>query len=224
MPPKSRSLPLGRNMIASLVFVCAILMIGWRIYERVSPRQAQGSVTTVEEWRQFSQYGNVLSSVDGEVTVVEFGDYLCPHCRASSIDLMELSDRSDLAFTHVFRHSPWSGDSLSWHAAIAAECAASQKRFAAFHRSLFEQVDSLRNGTWLYFATVAEVPDLAQFDRCVSNSETAHIVQRDVDAGALLENDVTPTILVNDIRLNGYPGLEMMTQFIRGARESEQAR
>src|SRR5215470_8670587 len=69
---------------------------------------------------------------DGEVVVVEYGDYECPYCARTDMLLAELR------VTRVFRHFPVvSKHPRAQVLACAAEAAALQGRFWEMHDSLF---------------------------------------------------------------------------------------
>jgi len=72
------------------------------------------------------------------VTLVEYGDYECPHCRAAAPDIRQLLARMDGDLRFVARHLPLPdvhpGAAL---AAEAAEAAGAQGRFWEMHDALY---------------------------------------------------------------------------------------
>src|SRR5690349_20419393 len=81
---------------------------------------------------------------DAPVTLLEYGDYECPHClRAFPIIKRlrnELGDRLRVIFRHFPQNSIHPRASV---AAQAAEAAAAQGKFWAMHDLLFENQDRL---------------------------------------------------------------------------------
>jgi protein-disulfide isomerase len=73
------------------------------------------------------------------VTLVEYGDFECPHCKNASGAVKILQSRFDGQVRLVFRNFPL--EEIHAHAlqaALAAECAGAQGRFWEMHDLLFE--------------------------------------------------------------------------------------
>jgi protein-disulfide isomerase len=78
------------------------------------------------------------------VTLIEYGDFECPHCRAAYPYLAELERKygGDLRF--VFRHFPiTTAHPHAQAAAEASEWAAAQGKFWAWHDALYQDPDRL---------------------------------------------------------------------------------
>lgn len=105
----------------------------------------------------------------------------------------------------VYVHFPLSMHRFALPAARAAECAAAQGRFRAFHDALFDGQDSLGLKAWVSFAGDAEVADTAEFDRCVHKTGDIPLVQSGVTAGKRLGIRGTPTVLINGWELSAPP-------------------
>ena len=89
---------------------------------------------------------HVQGPANASVTLVEYGDYECPYCRAAVAIVEELQQvlPDDLRF--VFRHFPL--ENIHPHArraAEAAEAAASQGKFFEMHAALFEHQAALED-------------------------------------------------------------------------------
>jgi protein-disulfide isomerase len=72
------------------------------------------------------------------VTMVEYGDFECPHCGNAEPFVRELLSRFDQKLRLVYRHMPL--ESIHLHAldaALAAECAGAQGKFWEMHDLLF---------------------------------------------------------------------------------------
>lgn len=87
---------------------------------------------------------HVLGPADAPVTLVEYGDFQCPYCRAAHFYLQsvlaEMGD--DLRF--VFRHMPLSQvHPMAQLAAEAAEAAGAQDKFWPMHDLIYENQDRL---------------------------------------------------------------------------------
>ena len=91
-----------------------------------------------------SERDHVLGSPDARVTLVEYGDFECPHCRA----LLPVIEAARTAFgdnlRFAFRHFPLrSSHPHALPAAKAAEAAGEQGRFWEMYRRLYERQTEL---------------------------------------------------------------------------------
>src|SRR5678815_3060876 len=81
---------------------------------------------------------------DAPVTLVEYGDYECPHCGRAYPIVKEVQRRLGSTLRFVFRNFPLSeSHPHAQHAAEAAEGAATQGRFWEMHDVLFEHQRAL---------------------------------------------------------------------------------
>jgi NhaA family Na+:H+ antiporter len=84
-----------------------------------------------------------LGSVDAPITLVEYGSYACPHCRAANEPIAALRDRFGDRLCYVFRHRPLTGNDLARRAAELAECAADESQFWEAHVELMTRSEIL---------------------------------------------------------------------------------
>lgn len=88
---------------------------------------------------------HTLGRPDASVTLVEYGEFECPHCGRAHFQLKPLRDHLDeLDARFVFRH--FARDDVhpfSVRAAVAAEAAGAQGRFWELHDELFEHQHAL---------------------------------------------------------------------------------
>ena len=56
-----------------------------------------------------------------EITLVEYGSYACPYCRAANERIAKLRDRFGDRLRYVFRHRPITGSDIARRAAELAE-------------------------------------------------------------------------------------------------------
>ena len=77
--------------------------------------------------------------VDAPVTLVEYGDYECPHCGRAYPIVKEVQQRLETKLRFVFRNFPLrESHPHAEHAAEAAEAAAAHGRFWEMYDMLFE--------------------------------------------------------------------------------------
>src|SRR5579871_4401521 len=81
---------------------------------------------------------------DARVTLVEYGDYECPHCGRAYPIVKEVQRRLGAALRFVFRNFPLiQSHPHAEHAAEAAEGAAALGQFWPMHDTLFEHQRAL---------------------------------------------------------------------------------
>jgi protein-disulfide isomerase len=87
---------------------------------------------------------HVLGPADAPVTLVEYGDFQCPHCRAAHFYLKNVLATMGDDMRFVFRHMPLAQiHPMAQPAAEAAEAAAAQGKFWPMHDLIYENQDLL---------------------------------------------------------------------------------
>jgi len=90
------------------------------------------------------QTDHVLGPDDAPVTLVEYGDFQCPHCRAAHFYLKNVLATMGDDVRFVFRHVPLTQiHPMAQAAAEAAEAAGAQGRFWPMHDAIYENQDLL---------------------------------------------------------------------------------
>ena len=84
-----------------------------------------------------------LGAARAEITLVEYGSYDCPHCRAANARIAEVRDQLGERVRYVFRHRPISGSELARRAAELVEQAATPDEFWSAHVSLMTRSRTL---------------------------------------------------------------------------------
>jgi protein-disulfide isomerase len=135
---------------------------------------------------------HVYGPADAPVTVVEYGDFECPYCKAAAPVLRRLVDESGGEARLVWRHFPLYRDHpFALTAALAAE--ASGDRFWAMHDQLFAHQDHLTDADLARYAAEVGagdvVGDAAQRFRPA--------VEADYRAGAAAGVRGTPTLFMD---------------------------
>ena len=136
------------------------------------------------------------------VYLLEFSDYACPHCADMNGKLKKVRRQVGSEFRIVFKHFPSKAKGRnSMEAAMAAECAAEQKKFWKFSDMLFRE-----QGAWSssedvnrQFAAYAEKVGLnvPQFSECLESGRTRGRVERNRAEGEGYLVSMTPTLILN---------------------------
>ncbi|MEK9279122.1 Na+/H+ antiporter NhaA [Bradyrhizobium sp. ISRA442] len=79
---------------------------------------------------------HVLGPADAEISLVEYGSYACPHCRAANERIAQARDQLGDRVCYAFRHRPLTDNSLSFRAAELAELAQTPETFWSAHIKL----------------------------------------------------------------------------------------
>ena len=138
--------------------------------------------------------------------VVEYGDYECPYCARTDLLLAELPVR------RVFRHFPV----VSKHPrarvlAAAAEAAALQDAFWAFHDSLY--ADQGRLDDPHLWRRVRELGlDLDRFEADRRGEGVAERVERDFRSAIRAGVVTTPTLFVDGVAHAGVPDATLLAR------------
>ena len=137
------------------------------------------------------------------VTLVEYGDYECPHCRAANpvIDEVIGAMKSDVRF--VYRHFPLTQTHPhGMEAAQAAELAGSHGLFWEMHDMLFSHQDALGTPDLVRHAAQLGL-DAASFARALATHSHAARVREDFVSGVRSGVNGTPTFFVDGLRYDG---------------------
>jgi len=156
------------------------------------------------------------------VTIIEFSDYECLHCRRMHPVLKSLLKKFEgrIHFIHknyplnsqcnpsvTNRLHPW-----ACGAAFAAECAHKQGRFESYAERLWTAPDLSEPA--LIKMAAEEGIDPRAFEECLRSKETKALVFDDVAAGDKLEVTATPSFIINGYKFSGYQDLDWCSRLI----------
>lgn len=200
---------------------CAVLVTSVIVRrEFFAPAPEPRRLAEVADWREYAAAGHRSGSSRAKVTIVTFSDFQCPACRRLEQNLRALQARHPERVAVVYRHLPLEKHAFALSAARASECAAAQSRFQGYRDALFARQDSIGVASWTRFAEAAEVPDLGAFEGCMSRQEPVPAVEHDRAAARRLAASVTPTVLINQFRINGALPLAELEQYVLEAERS----
>lgn len=205
---KEKLMPILRMLgIAAVILgvIAGLIWIGESQDSNTSqPSPISGEVTAVD---------NVKGPDTAQLTLIEYGDFQCPTCKAYAPVVTELLAQYPDDLRVVYRHFPL--QSIHANATIssqAAEAAGAQGKFWEMHDLLFE-----RQSDWSrlanprdVFATYAEELGLnvEQFRTDMDSKETKARVNADVRSGLGAGIQGTPTFYLNGEPLENPRGLE----------------
>jgi protein-disulfide isomerase len=137
------------------------------------------------------------------VTLLEYGDYICPRCNEARFVVRRLEAVLGDQMRFVFRNYPLSSLEVnSKHAAEAAETSGAQNRFWEMHDLLFNQQHALSDRHLRVYATQCGL-DMERFNRDMALHTFDSRVREDILSGHQSGVSDTPTFFINDRR---HPG------------------
>jgi NhaA family Na+:H+ antiporter len=146
---------------------------------------------------------HVVGADNAAITLVEYGSYDCPHCRAANARITEVREQLGERVRYVFRHRPISGSELARRAAELVEQASTPDEFWSAHVSLMTRSRTLTEED---LAAVAKdlrlgerTPELAAAEA----GEATRRVEADVRSSHASGVRFTPTFFINGERYVG---------------------
>ena len=137
------------------------------------------------------------------MTLVEYGDFECPHCRRAHPIVQGVRRYMGDRLRLVFRHFPLTeAHPHAEHAAEAAESAAAQGRFWEMHDMLFRNQEALEDDDLSMYAARIGI-DAQQVARELAAGTHAKRVREDFRSGIRSGVNGTPTFFINGSRYDG---------------------
>ena len=177
--------------------------------EELSMGEEEGQPEETMEEESFTIGGIDLSMAapiegdeDAPITIIEFGDYQCPKCKA-----WFQNEKPQITSNYItkgiaklyFLDSAWLGDD-SIAAAQATYCADDQGKFIEYHSTLYNNQAGIQDG-WAnmdalkQFATDLEL-DAEMFNECLDSGIYADRVSHNTEVGASLGVVGTPYFFI----------------------------
>ena len=164
---------------------------------------------------------HVQGPTTAAVTLVEYGDYECPHCGRAYLILKKIQAQLGSRLRFVFRNFPLGEmHPHAQHAAEAAEAAGAHGRFWDMHDALFEHQHALSDRHLMEYA-VAIGLEPARFQQELSTHAYAPRVRDDFLSGVRSGVNGTPTFFINGYRHDDSWDFEtLMETLTRAARRN----
>jgi len=197
-----------------LLFVCALAVTVLFVRRELAPTPDPRAPRPPEfraDWKAYLGGRKTFGQSRAPVTVVEFSDFQCPFCARFARVVDSLSIKYPDRIRVIFRNFPLTG--LHPHArsaALAAECAAAEGRFAAYHDVLFLHQDSIGVRSWESIAHSVGISNIASFRGCMQSATAIAALREDSLAGVALGVNGTPTIIVNGWVFAGAPSMRQV--------------
>ncbi len=138
---------------------------------------------------------------DAKVTIVEFADYQCPHCKRAAGAMDQIVKRYGDDVRVVFLDFPINPSGISRIIAEGGACAAKQGRFWAYHDLAFDKQSTLGKESATMFASQVGI-DADVFQSCMDSSFPREQVAKAEAEARRLGLRSTPTFFLNGRRLH----------------------
>jgi protein-disulfide isomerase len=156
---------------------------------------------------------------DARVTLLEYGDYECPHCGRAYPIVQEAQRRMGRNLRLVFRNFPLSEmHPHAEHAAEAAEAAGAQGKFWEMHDWLYEHQETL-DDSGLARAARRLGLDVPRFEQELAAGTHASRVRQDFRSGVKSGVNGTPTFFISGVRHDAPWDLETLLAALEEAGE-----
>ena len=153
---------------------------------------------------------HVLGPANAAVTLVEYGDFECPHCGHAYPILARIVETLGKRLRFVFRNFPLSETHPhALHAAYAAEAAGLQDKFWEMHGVLMEHQDAQTDEDLVDYAQQLDL-NFQKWLRDFKSEQVRSKVEQDFSSGVRSGVNGTPTFFINGVRYDGsfeYPDL-----------------
>ena len=144
-----------------------------------------------------------LGDANAFVTLLEYGDYQCPHCGHAYPIIKDIQEKLGDSLKFVYRNFPLQeAHPHALHAAIASEDAALQRKFWEMHDMLFENQEKLEDAYLLQYANMLKL-DVTKFENDFSEHVLAKKVSEDFESGVRSGVNGTPTFFINGEKYDG---------------------
>ncbi|MBC8028085.1 MAG: thioredoxin domain-containing protein, partial [Steroidobacteraceae bacterium] len=150
-----------------------------------------------------SSRDHIVGAERAPITLVEYGSYDCPHCRAANDHISEVRNQLGERVRYVFRHRPISNSEIARRAAELVEQAETADEFWSAHVTLMTRSRTLTEDD---LHAVADDLRLAGRppDAAVAAEKDATIrVDADVASSHASGVRFTPTFFINGMRYDG---------------------
>ena len=145
------------------------------------------------------RYDHVLGPASAPITLVEYGSYDCPHCRAANERIAEIRNQLGDRVRYVFRHRPIRGSELARRSAELIEHATDTEAFWKAHVELMTRSERLTEDDLA--AVAAELGVAAGGD--AADAVARQRVDADVQSSHASGVMFTPTFFINGRRYDG---------------------
>lgn len=135
-------------------------------------------------------------STNASVTLVEFADFQCPHCKEGSEIAAKVLEKYKDKMRIVYRHMPINPSGISRKVAAASICAEQQGKFWEYHDLAFKNQEKLDDSSPLKLANELKL-DEAKMKTCLDDPKTKEALDASEAEARNLGVNGTPAFFLN---------------------------
>ena len=158
-----------------------------------------------------------LGDAKAAVTLVEYGDYQCPHCATAHAVVKKVLKHYGDEVRFVFRNFPLDMHPMAEPAAEAAEFAGTKGKFWKMHDAIFEHQEELSVAVLAALAKKLGM-DADAAEEAIDEESFADRIEKDMKGGERSGVHGTPTFFINGEKHDGAFGFEELTAAIDGVK------
>jgi protein-disulfide isomerase len=228
--------PIGQSMAERSGVVTLPAFVFSKDITQTSFYSQASSLFQARDGRYFFDMGKIglpagrylkLPTVDGQdivsgpenakVTIVEFSDFECPHCKTFHATLKRVAVSYGDQVRLVYKHLPLTYHAQAENAALASQCANEQGKFDAYADHLFN-----KQGEWSKTTGLQKFRDYAwwlkldykKFSSCLEDDAYKEKIARDKDEAGTFSLAATPATFVGGVFLDGAVSADDIKQAI----------
>jgi protein-disulfide isomerase len=148
-----------------------------------------------------------------KVTIIEFADYQCPHCKVASESFKKVTEKFKDKVKFVYLDFPVNPSGISKVVAEGSHCAEEQGKFWDYHYKAFEGQATLDKDSPTKLAKELKL-DEAKFKACLEGTKGKALVEKARSEGERIGVSGTPYLLINGRRYMGAHTVEAITKEI----------
>ncbi len=148
---------------------------------------------------------------DGRYTVIEFFDYNCGFCRGATPSILKALETND-ELRVVFRELPIRGEASEGIAKLAI-ASINQGKYIEFHTKLMAAEGQLSVERALKFAKNVDL-NIKKLKKDAENPQYEAIIEQNVFLASTLYIDGTPSFIIGDEVVRGWPGIKTFNEIV----------
>jgi protein-disulfide isomerase len=183
-----------RRSVNALRYVAKLVEQGYtdsEVSEAIGKRYRSNEVKTIDV-----SEAPMKGSPSAKITIVEFADYECPHCKRLQPVLRQIEDEFHNDVKVYFKQYPLPQHTNARLAAEAAVAANKQGKFWVYQDKLWDKQDELSPAVIEKLAKESGL-DVAKFRQDLASDAVKARVQKDREQGEALGLSATPTVYIN---------------------------
>ncbi|HVX94178.1 MAG TPA: thioredoxin domain-containing protein [Polyangia bacterium] len=183
-----------RRSVNALRYVAKLVEQGYtdsEVSEAIGKRYRSNEVKTIDV-----SDAPMKGSPSAKITIVEFADYECPHCKRLQPVLRQVEDEFHNDVKIYFKQYPLPQHTNARLAAEAAVAANKQGKFWVYQDKLWDKQDELSPAVIEKLAKESGL-DVAKFRQDLASDAVKARVQKDREQGEALGLSATPTVYIN---------------------------